>query len=399
MGTGLLLIRGGCAMGVAACGDQACSWSVVHSWQATVAGPWPPVGGCALARPGMRISPVSAARNLQTHWLSFCALAGAQGSLHGDQTWLGMLSRCATHLPQHQWSIGGISFAPWVWLQAFLQLTSRKYSGTRMGPGLLQSALNLQTSAAAAMPSVLVTSVPGLGKPQYVAAQRTGLSSSMHWAWAWKRAATLAQCTANGYVPNSAYTAAAGQEAAPNTNATEHCPQHIPWHSVEGFAEIHKTAVELSPFTAALVLQSMEDIVLITGALGRSCILEQVCRQAIMARCLTALGPPQGSFNLCGSDVSVQLCRIRGRMICKLVAHRGTAGQGRAMAPLQELTSSQPAAPLRLSRAGAGRQPYCCITLKSRCMPSGGKPVLAITSWIVTMPGLQQEHGIHFPTS
>ena len=97
-----------------------------------------------------------------------------------------------------------------VWLQAFLQLTSRKYSGTRMGPGLLQSALNLQTSAAAAMPSVLVTSVPGLGKPQYVAAQRTGLSSSMHWAWAWKRAATLAQCTANGYVPNSAYTAAVG---------------------------------------------------------------------------------------------------------------------------------------------------------------------------------------------
>eukprot|EP00891_Asterochloris_glomerata_P001513 jgi/Astpho2/1513/Aster-05393 len=84
--------------------------------------------------------------------------------------------------------------------------------------------------------------------------------------------------------------------------------------SVEGFAEIHKTAVELSPFTAVLVLQSMEDIVLITGALGRSCILEQVCRQAIMARCLTALGPPQGSFNLCGSDVSVQLCRIRGRI-------------------------------------------------------------------------------------
>ena len=110
--------RGGCAMGVAACGDQACSWSVVHSWQAIVAGPWPPVGGCALARPGMRTSPVSAARNLQTHWLSFCALAGAQGSLHGDQTWLGMLSRCATHLPQHQWSIGGISFAPWVGAQA-----------------------------------------------------------------------------------------------------------------------------------------------------------------------------------------------------------------------------------------------------------------------------------------
>ena len=67
--------RGGCAMGVAACGDQACSWSVVHSWQAIVAGPWPPVGGCALARPGMRTSPVSAARNLQTHWLSFCALS------------------------------------------------------------------------------------------------------------------------------------------------------------------------------------------------------------------------------------------------------------------------------------------------------------------------------------
>ena len=69
--------RGDCAMGVAACGDQACTWSVVHSWQATVADPWPPVGGCALARPGMRTSPVSAARNLQTHWPSFCALAGA----------------------------------------------------------------------------------------------------------------------------------------------------------------------------------------------------------------------------------------------------------------------------------------------------------------------------------
>ena len=62
----------------------------------------------------------------------------------------------------------------------------------------------------------------------------------------------------------------AGQEAAPNTNATEHCPQHIPRHSVKGFAEIHKTAVELSPFTAVLVLQSMEDIVLITGALVRA---------------------------------------------------------------------------------------------------------------------------------
>ena len=112
--------RGGCAIAVAACGDQACSWSVVHSWQATVAGPWPPVGGCALARPGMRTSPVSTACNLQTHWLNFCALAGAQGSLHGDQTWLGMLSRCATHRPQHQWSIGGIPFAPWVGAQALI---------------------------------------------------------------------------------------------------------------------------------------------------------------------------------------------------------------------------------------------------------------------------------------
>ena len=67
-----------------------------------------------------------------------------------------------------------------VWLQAFLQLNVTEIFRDKDGPGLLQPALNLQTSAAAAMHSMLVTSAPGPGTPQYVAAQRTGLSSSMH---------------------------------------------------------------------------------------------------------------------------------------------------------------------------------------------------------------------------
>ena len=44
----------------------------------------------------------------------------------------------------------------------------------------------------------------------------------------------------------------AGQEMAPHTNAAEHGPQYMPWHSVSGVAEVLNTAVELSTSMAVL---------------------------------------------------------------------------------------------------------------------------------------------------
>ena len=92
---------------------------VVQSRQALVAGSWPPTGGCVPAWPGKQTSAgeclVSAARTLQAHWPTGCALAEGQGSLHEGQPklQLGMWS-VATHPPLRLQSKGGIPVPPWV---------------------------------------------------------------------------------------------------------------------------------------------------------------------------------------------------------------------------------------------------------------------------------------------